>query len=232
MILKPANKESTRYALTNWHYTHKRLANINLAFNVYENETFCGVIAFSRGANVKIARPFGLVQGEVIELVRVALNGKQSQTSKALSIALRLVKKYAPLVKIIVSYADENQNHLGTIYQATNWIYTGKTANECGIRLNNKLTHRRTIGRRYKTSNIQWLRKHIDPNAEIIRGKYKHKYIFPVDKQFVKICSDMKKPYPKKELLQCAGSSTAERFNTIKEAGGSNPTPALNDNHA
>ncbi len=228
MILKPANIDVTRYALTNWHYTHKRLANINLAFSVFENEELCGVIAFSRGANVKIARPYGLVQGEVIELVRVALNGKQSQTSKALSLALKFVRKYAPLVKVIVSYADENQNHMGTIYQATNWIYTGKTANECGIRLNNKLTHRRTLNRRYGTSNIEWLRKNIDPNAEIVRGKYKHKYIYAVDKGLLKLCESLKKPYPKKETIS-AGSSVAERFNSIKDVGSSNLTPALND---
>ena len=44
---------------------------------------------------------------------------KQESTSKALAISLKLVKKHCPTVKMIVSYADEGQNHKGIIYQAT-----------------------------------------------------------------------------------------------------------------
>lgn len=30
-------------------------------------------------------------------------------------------------LKILISYADTDMNHIGYIYQATNWIYTGLT---------------------------------------------------------------------------------------------------------
>ena len=38
---------------------------------------------------------------------------------------LKQLKKDAPMVRLVVSYADCDQEHLGTIYQATNWIYEG-----------------------------------------------------------------------------------------------------------
>src|SRR5690348_2927376 len=53
----------------------------------------------------------------------------------------------------------------GKIYQASNWLFVGITGHEAGITLNGKLTHRRTINSKYGTSDIQWLRKCIDPKA-------------------------------------------------------------------
>ena len=60
-----------------------------------------------------------------MELVRVALNGKQEKTGSAVAKSLWLLKKKAPVVRLVVSYADSEQGHSGIIYQATNWIYTG-----------------------------------------------------------------------------------------------------------
>ena len=34
---------------------------------------------------------------------------------------------------ILISYADTKMNHTGYIYQATNWIYTGKTKERTDI---------------------------------------------------------------------------------------------------
>jgi hypothetical protein len=48
-------------------------------------------------------------------------------------------------IRLIMSYPDMNQGHVGKIYQASNWLYVGQTGHEAGIMLNGKLTHRRTI---------------------------------------------------------------------------------------
>ena len=37
---------------------------------------------------------------------------------------MRSLKRHTGL-KFLVSYADPAQGHLGTIYQATGWVYTG-----------------------------------------------------------------------------------------------------------
>ena len=55
---------------------------------------------------------------------------------------------------IIVSYADENWGHHGYIYQATNWIYTGKSSQEKIILVDGVETHRWTIYSKYGTSSI------------------------------------------------------------------------------
>ena len=88
-----------------------------------------GVAAFfsEGGANNNLAKAFGKNSGEVLELERVALNGKQEYTSQAVAMALKQLHKDDPLCQIVVSYSDHRQKHLGTIYQATNWIYLGLT---------------------------------------------------------------------------------------------------------
>ena len=122
--LKRASAKAIRYACLHFHYARSVPAN-QYSYNVFENGEWCGVIIYSSGANNHIASPFGLVQGEVLELVRVALNGKQSHTSECVAASLKQLHKDAPQIKIVVSYADMDEGHKGIIYQATNWIYLG-----------------------------------------------------------------------------------------------------------
>ena len=199
MRLEKASPEAIRYACLNFHYA-KAIPQISLGYSVFnlKNE-WCGVILFGRGANPRIASCFGLAQGQVVELVRMALNGKQETTSKALAMALSAIKKDAPLVKLIVSYADKNQGHAGIIYQATNWFYTGEIAkSETGIIVRGKLRHRRSIGKKYGNSSIAWLRKHVDAVARIAHGETKLKYVFVLDKRLRKRIAGISKPYPAK----------------------------------
>lgn len=152
------------------------------------------------GATPNIGRPFGMGQGEILELVRVALNGKQSCTSQCVSAALRQLHKDAPQIKMIVSYADVDQNHYGTIYQATNWIYLGNmNENERGAFIvHGKKMHPKSVHAHGWVQSIQWLKEHVDPNATEFITRGKRKYIFVFDKKLR--CEWQKKalPYPKK----------------------------------
>lgn len=204
MRLTKASGKAIKYACMKFHYA-KSTPQIRLGYSVFNDKNeWCGVVLFSNGANPHIASEFGLVQGQVVELVRVALNGKQHSTSRILGRALKLLKKDAPLVKIVVSYADRNQDHVGVIYQATNWYYIGEYAKERGIILKGKLTHRRSINKKYGTSTLSWLRKNVDKNAEIITGKSKIKYVFPLHESERKKLRDRSKPYPKKKHAHVA----------------------------
>jgi hypothetical protein len=106
VILKKASYKAIEYACMKFHYAKSIPVNV-FGYSVFENDEWCGCIVYGTGANNNIANPYDLKQGQVIELVRMALNGEQSVTSKALSISLKLVKKDCPLVKLIVSYAEK-----------------------------------------------------------------------------------------------------------------------------
>ena len=195
--LRRASAKAIKYACLHFHYA--RTVPVSLySYNVYENNEWCGVIIYSSGANNNIACPFELVQGEVLELVRVALNGKQSHTSECVAASLKQLHKDAPQIKIVVSYADTGQQHLGIIYQATNWIYLGRREQSQGyLIVHGKKTHARGLVSKYGTSSTEWLKEHVDPNVEYIPFTGKHKYIFCFPRKLRREWEKKALPYPK-----------------------------------
>jgi len=207
MILKKASHKAIKYACLKFHYAKSVPVNV-LGFSVFNKENeWCGVVLYGTGANNNLSKAYSLPQGNVIELVRMALNGKQESTSKALALSLRILNKYVPLCKMVVSYADKDQNHKGIIYQATNWIYTGtsmKDKHDSSWIVNNKRYHGRIISEWVKDkgglkglTREQFIKKYYDSNAKAYITKGKLKYIYPLTKELKDRCLELKKPYPK-----------------------------------
>lgn len=202
MRIAKANAQATEYACKKFHYA-KSVPAVQWAYNIYnDTDEWCGVVAFGSGSTPMIGKPFELKQGEILELVRVAMNGKQghNRTSQAVSMALRQLHKDDPLCKMVISYADSNQGHLGTIYQATNWIYLGRVENNtiAAFVVNGKRMHRRSVGAKGGVQNLEWIQTHWDANAEAVISKGKYKYIYPFDKELRKEWLKKHQPYPKK----------------------------------
>lgn len=194
-----ATTKAVNYACLKFHYA-RAVPSASFAFNVFNNSgEWCGVILYGFGANVHIAHPFDLFQGEVVELLRVALNGKQETTSQAVAMTLRELKRIAPHIKIVVSYADIDQNHAGTIYQATNWLYLGKFNENSrgGFIVHGKKRHPKSLHSLGYKQSLEWLQKHIDKNARLFVTKGKHKYIFCFCKKQRKKWLKQSKQYPK-----------------------------------
>lgn len=222
IIVKRATKEAVKYACLKFHYA-KRVPQSVYSFNIYEDGEWCGTIIYGYGASPNLAASVGLHHGEVLELVRVALNGKQRCTSECVAASLKAVHKAAPEVKIVVSFADMDQNHYGTIYQATNFIYLGEhgVKNAAEYIIHGKKYHNKTIHDRH-LSKADLLR--IDPNMQEVPSLGKRKYIWVFDKKLRKEWQKKALPYPKKP---CVSSSTAEQPATLRENGGSTPTLTL-----
>lgn len=225
MRLEIASHKAIKYACMNFHYAKAVPVNV-IGFNVFNNKKeWCGCILYGSGANNNMPKPYGLVAGEVVELVRMALNGKQESTSKAMAISLKLLPKLLPLCKLVVSYADIDQNHIGVIYQATNWYFTGETNinMRTGFVINGKKTHNKTVHSKGITQSLEDVRKYLDPNAEPYITKGKRKYIYPLDKTLIPLCKTLSKPYPKQavEVHKLNSSHSSEKV------GGANPTQPL-----
>ena len=197
--LRKATPKAIRYACLNFHYA-KAVPSVSYGYNVYQDGEWCGVILFGLGATPNIASPFGMIQGEVLELVRGALNGKQHTTSECVMAAVRRLHQDAPQIKMLVSFADIDQDHVGTIYQATNWIYLGRTESgkRAAFMIHGKKTHPRTIGSMGGVQSLKWVREHLDANATEFVTKGKEKYIFVFDKRLRKQWLKKALPYPKK----------------------------------
>lgn len=194
MRLEKASTKAIKYAIMNFHYS-KSVPMVQSAFSVFnDDDEWCGVICYAIGANNVLAKSFGLPNGAVAELVRVALNGKQGTTSKAVSISMRIIKKHSPLIRLLVSYADTEQGHEGIIYQASNWIYCGNSQAADEYMFQGKRWHGRSF-RSSHGSHTQYTEKEL----QIISGSVKLKYIYPLDKSLIPMCKKLSKPYPKKQ---------------------------------
>jgi len=191
--------DAALYACKNWHYSKVIPASKLVKVGAWEDDRFIGAVIFSRGASNNISKPYGMSNTEVIELTRVALREHKVPVTQILSKAIALLKQTSPGLKLIVSFADISQGHVGIIYQASNWIYEGKTVPAAQIIINGVRKHARSVGAFYKTSSIEWLKKNVDPNVRLVYDLGKHKYLMPLDKQTRKRVALLSKPYPKGE---------------------------------
>lgn len=64
---------------------------------------------------------------EFLELNRMAFDSylPRNSESRAIAMSLRLIKKYAPQIKWVISFADACSCGDGTIYRASNFVLTG-----------------------------------------------------------------------------------------------------------
>jgi hypothetical protein len=218
MKLKIASYKAIKYACLNFHYSKVCPAHA-FGYSVFNDKNeWCGVILFGGGAGAFMGRPFGLFYGQYLELNRMALNGKQKSTSKAMSIAIKLIKKANPTVKLLISYADKAQNHYGIIYQATNWYFVedSKSSGE-EVYYKGKWVHNRTPSSKLNIENYRKLKKRKKA------GKYK--YIYPLDKSLIPLCKSLSKPYPKNavEVHKLNSSQSSEKED------GANPIQPLQE---
>ena len=124
-----------------YHYSGKVVPNSQLHFGCYLDDKLLGVMSF--GASMDKTRMQGLVKGtgwnEFIELNRMAFADElpKNSESRCIGIALRLIKKYAPHIKWVISFADGTQCGDGTIYRATGFVLTQIKRNTTIIRNEN-----------------------------------------------------------------------------------------------
>ena len=111
------------------HYLHREV-NSNWAFGAYHKEFLFGAISFAKPANPTLC---DAICGEearlrVYELNRLWMDDRcpKNSESRFIGWALRELSNVKPHL-ILVSYADSAFGHMGRVYKATNWVYTGLT---------------------------------------------------------------------------------------------------------
>lgn len=120
--------ESVKEWFLKKHYA-KRIPSISYCFQLLdENNMTVGVCSFGRPiAHSLVKHAFkGDYQDDFLELNRLITNDDLHKNSCSFFISQCI--RQLPKPKVIVSYADSSQNHNGYVYQATNWIYTGLSA--------------------------------------------------------------------------------------------------------
>ncbi|MES2791577.1 MAG: protein Mom [Planctomycetota bacterium] len=160
---------------------------------------FKGAVIFARGASSNLLKPYGPKVTEGAELVRVALKQHDAPVSKFLSIAVKLLRKQCPGLRLLVSIADPAEGHVGGIYQASNWTYVGQSSpSKKYIDKSGKVWHERMISKRGVQKVFgQWQRVLTPNDCQIIQCPGKYRYLLSLDEGMAKRIEPLKKPYPK-----------------------------------
>jgi len=193
------NNEATRYACKHWHYSKSVPCPPLVKFGVWENEAFIGCVLFARGASSNLLKPYGLEPTQGAELVRIALRDHATPVSRMISISVRLLKRHCPGLRLLISFADPVQGHVGGVYQASGWTYTGQSQRSSGFRdKTGRVWHERMVSERGWNYVFGEKRKVVKPSeCEKIELPGKHRYLLPLDKEMLERIEVLRKPYPK-----------------------------------
>jgi hypothetical protein len=187
--------EAAKYAVLKWHYSQAMPSGKLTKIGVWEHDKFIGCVLFGRGANNTLGAPYGLSQTECCELVRIALTKHETPVTRIVAIAIRMLKKLSPGLRLIVSFADTEQDHHGGIYQGGNWIYTGQSKPADEYVVYGKRMHGRSMRALYGT--------HVGKDfIKIVKGSVKLRYVMPLDDETKARVITLAKPFPKRRSKQ------------------------------
>jgi hypothetical protein len=127
------------------HYSGKVVPNSTLHFGCFLDDKMHGVMSYGPSINKK--GTINLVKGtgwnEFIELNRMAFDEylpKYSE-SRCIAISIKLIKKNAPQIKWIISFADGTQCGDGTIYRASGFNLVGIAISGQVFNFNGEIVH-------------------------------------------------------------------------------------------
>ena len=164
------------------HYSGKVVPNSKLHFGAFLDGKLHGVLSYGPSINKK--GTINLVEGtgwnEFIELNRMAFDDylpKYSE-SRCIAISIRLIKKNAPHIKWVISFADGTQCGDGTIYRASGFKLVG-IAENIALRVNPDTGEAMHVIQAH----------HLKMSTEFRKWKpfegYQMKYVYLIDKSCV-----------------------------------------------
>jgi hypothetical protein len=177
VTLKPIPAKIANDFVRRVHYSGKVVNNSQLHIGAFLDGVLHGAMQF--GPSLDKRKIQGLVRDtkwhEFIELNRLAFDDvlPRNSESRAIAIAIKMIKKHAPQIKWVISFADATQCGDGTIYRASGFVLTG-------IKENNQIW-RAPTGENFsrtsltdKTSKNEKKRAADNSRTSVTKGRYIH----------------------------------------------------------
>ena len=205
--IKPISYKLAMELVVKNHYLHRKCP-CSQAFGLFEyseantdlfnNERIAGVVIYGTPSSSSLRKGICGVEESfnVAELTRLWIEDGTPKNTESYLIGntLKLVNK-----EIIVSYAEIQQGHLGIVYQATNWLYTGLSAKRTNWTIEGIDKHCQTIADKYTAKEI---REKYGDRFKLVDRPRKHRYVYlNADKrrkrELLKKLKYKLEPYPK-----------------------------------
>jgi len=161
------------------HYAH-RLPSISYAYGLFDDGELIGVCTYGTPSSPSLRKGVAGVNysDKVLELNRLCLlNNDKNEASYLVANSI----KQLPKNKIIVSYADTEQNHLGIVYQACNFKYTGLSAKRTNWVVEGlEHLHGQTIADQFRgqPDRAKAIREFYGDKFKLVDRSRKHRYIY------------------------------------------------------
>lgn len=187
-----------------YHYSKKVTKNRWLSFAIFYNGNLEGGMQLGYGIRPKSKEHIirDVNSDEIREFDRMWISDKlpKNSESKCIGFLLRYIRKKYPDIKVIISYADGLRGKVGTIYQASNFIYVGCIKGEFYyLPDKDEWIHPVSMYHRHGTRAKEFLEK-IYPGIEHIYGE-QHRYIYFLDSSLKDKLLLPIVPYPKKQVF-------------------------------
>jgi len=161
------------------HYAH-RWPSITYAFGLFRDGILCGVVTYGTPPSAPLRSGVAGAENKhlVLELNRLVLRDNlKNEASRLVGASLKML----PSPRIIVSFADTEQDHKGVVYQACNFTYHGLSAKRTDWKVKGmEHKHGQTVADEFRG---------VKDRAKAMREKYgddfylsprprKHRYIY------------------------------------------------------
>ena len=129
ILVKPISAKEANDLIKRVHYSGKTVNNSQVHMGVFYGGRLEGALQF--GPSLDKGKIQGLVADTnwngFVELNRMAFTDAlpRNSESRAIAVAMRLLKKHAPHIEWVISFADGTQCGDGTIYRASGFLLTG-----------------------------------------------------------------------------------------------------------
>jgi hypothetical protein len=171
------------------HYSGKVVPNSKIHFGAFLDGKLHGVLSYGNSMDkYKVGQTVKNTKwNEFIELNRMAFDDylPKNSESRCIAISIKLIKKNAPHIKWIVSFADGSQCGDGTIYRASGFHLIGCKVNKQILEWNGKRIAKKTLdNENYPRINGKYYSRYLleTGQAKPLEG-FQLKYIYLIDKK-------------------------------------------------
>jgi hypothetical protein len=187
------------------HYLHSLPGGTQLALGVFLGSRLLGALTLGVGPYNAHCLVDGVGAEGCLTLTRLWLSDglPANSESRVLGVVLRNLRRHTS-VKFLVSYADPAQGHLGTIYQAAGWLYTGLSEASPRYDLGDGMAHHsRSLSHAFGSHSLAHFRRH-GVALELIPQAAKHRYVYFLDRTWRERLQVPVLPYPNREVADAS----------------------------
>lgn len=172
--VEPVSREQCSKYILEVHYA-KRWPSVSYRFGLFRKSYLVGVCTFGTPASSSLRKSLG---DDCLELNRLCLlDNVKNEASILVSQSLKLL----PKGRIVISYADTNQGHVGWVYQAANFRYYGLSAKRTDWKVKGmEHLHGMTIADKFRgcANRAEAIREYYGDDFYLKDRPRKHRYLY------------------------------------------------------